>query len=44
MGTGGVLLSIFWFFLFFSWMTLLFQVFGDIFRNSDVSRWGEATW
>ncbi|MBY5162672.1 SHOCT domain-containing protein [Salsipaludibacter albus] len=44
MGTGDVLLSIFWFFLFFIWMMLLFQVFGDIFRSADLSGWGKTMW
>jgi len=43
MGTGDVLLPVSWFFLFFIWMMLLFPVFGDVVRNSDLSRWGEAT-
>ena len=39
-GTGQVLWSIIWFFLFFIWIMLIFQVFGDIFRshNSGVSK------
>ena len=28
MGTGQVLWSIFWFFLFFIWIMILFRVFG----------------
>lgn len=43
-GTGEVLISIFWFFLFFIWIMLLFQVFGDIFRSDDLSGWGKTLW
>jgi hypothetical protein len=33
-GTGEVFLTMFWFFLFFIWIMLLFQVFVDIFSRS----------
>jgi hypothetical protein len=42
-GTGQVLWSIFWFFLFFVWIMLVFQVFGDIIR-SDMSGMSKAIW
>jgi hypothetical protein len=39
--------EIFWlmgyFFLLFIWVSLLFQIFGDIFR-SDMSGWAKAGW
>ncbi len=41
-------LEIFWtiliFFAFFIWIWLLFVVFGDIFRRSDLSGWGKTGW
>ncbi len=43
-GTGQVLWSIFWFFLFFVWIMLVFQVFGDIIRADDMSGWSKAIW
>ena len=42
-GTGQVLWSIIWFFLFFIWIMLIFQVFGDIFR-SHTSGVSKALW
>jgi Short C-terminal domain/Phospholipase_D-nuclease N-terminal len=43
-GTGQVLWSMVWFFLFFLWIWLLIMVFGDIFRSHDLSGWGKALW
>jgi hypothetical protein len=43
-GTGQVFWSLMWLFLFGLWMFLLIQVFGDIFRSSDLSGWGKAFW
>ena len=43
-GTGQVLWSMLWFFLFFIWIWLLIVVFGDIFRSPDLSGWGKALW
>ncbi len=43
-GTGQVFWSMLWFFLFFIWIIILFQVFGDIFRSGDLSGWGKALW
>jgi hypothetical protein len=43
-GTGQVLWSILWFFLFFVWIMLIFTIFGDIIRNDDMSGWGKAIW
>ncbi len=42
-GTGQVLWSIIWFFLFFIWIMLIFQVFGDLFR-SHISGVSKALW
>lgn len=43
-GTGQVLLSMMWFFLFFIWIWLLITVFADIFRSPDLGGWGKALW
>jgi Short C-terminal domain/Phospholipase_D-nuclease N-terminal len=41
-------LDIFWtmfiFFLFFIWLTILFRIFGDIFRRKDIGGGGKALW
>jgi type VI protein secretion system component VasK len=41
---GQVFWSLIWFFLFFIWIMLLFSVFGDIFRSSDLSGLAKAAW
>ncbi len=42
------LLNLFWtmfiFFLWVLWFWLLFTVFADLFRRSDISGWGKAGW
>lgn len=43
-GTGQVLWSFIWFFLFFIWIWLLIVVFSDIFRSHDLGGWGKALW
>jgi hypothetical protein len=43
-GSGQVLLSMLWFFLFFIWIWLLITVFADIFRDHELSGWGKALW
>jgi hypothetical protein len=43
-GTGQVLWSIMWFFLFFVWIMLIFSIFGDIIRNPDMSGGAKALW
>jgi hypothetical protein len=43
-GTGEVLWSIFWFFLFFMWIMLVFNIFGDIMRSDDLSGVAKAIW
>jgi hypothetical protein len=39
-----ILLSIFWFMLLFAWIWLLITIFGDIFRDHELSGWGKALW
>ena len=43
-GSGQVLWSIFWFFLFFMWIWLVITVFADIIRSDDLSGWAKALW
>ena len=43
-GSGQVLLSMLYFFLFFVWIWLLIVVFSDIFRSSDMGGWAKALW
>ena len=41
---GDAILSIMWFFLFFIWIIILFQVILDLFRSHDLGGWGKAGW
>ncbi len=43
-GTGQVLWSLLWFFLFFVWIMLIFTIFADIIRSQDMGGWGKAIW
>ncbi len=43
-GTGQVLWSILWFFLFFMWIRLVISIFGDIIRAKEMSGWAKAGW
>jgi hypothetical protein len=43
-GSGQVLISMFYFFLFFIWIMLLFQVFGDLFRDKETSGLAKFVW
>jgi hypothetical protein len=43
-GVGQVVWSIVWFFVFFLWLMLLFQVTVDIFRSHDLSGPAKALW
>jgi hypothetical protein len=43
-GTGQVLWSMLWFFMFFIWFWLLITVFGDIFRSHDMGGGAKALW
>lgn len=43
-GTGQVFWSILWFFLFFVWIMLIFNIFGDIIRSDDMGGVSKAIW
>jgi len=43
-GTGQVLWSITWFFLFVLWISLVFSVFVDIVRSRNMSGFTKALW
>ena len=43
-GSGQVLWSIFWFFLFFMWIWLVISIFADVLRSRDLSGWAKALW
>jgi flagellar biosynthesis/type III secretory pathway M-ring protein FliF/YscJ len=43
-GTGQILWSMIWFFLFFIWIWILITVFADIFRSQDLGGWAKAIW
>jgi hypothetical protein len=46
--TNYPLLEVFWtmliFFAFFIWIWILFMVFADLFRRSDIGGWAKAAW
>ncbi|KQS98511.1 hypothetical protein [Cellulomonas sp. Leaf395] len=33
-----------WWFLFFAYLVILFQIIGDLFRDRDLSGWWKALW
>jgi hypothetical protein len=41
-GTGEVLWTMLWFFLWMIWIWMLVMVFSDIFRSPDLGGWGKA--
>jgi hypothetical protein len=43
-GTGQVLWSILWFFLFVVWIWLIIIIFSDIIRSRDIGGWSKALW
>jgi hypothetical protein len=43
-GSGQVLWSILWLFLFIVWLWLIIALFSDIMRSDDLSGWGKALW
>jgi hypothetical protein len=36
--------SIFWFMLLFTWISMLITIFGDLFRDHELSGWAKAFW
>jgi hypothetical protein len=36
--------SIFWFMLLFTWISMLVTIFGDLFRDHELSGWAKALW
>ncbi|MGN9840106.1 SHOCT domain-containing protein [Nonomuraea sp. H19] len=40
----NIFATMMWFFLWVVWLMLLFQVFGDLFRDDTVSGWAKAGW
>src|SRR5687768_6896090 len=36
--------SIFWFMLLFTWIAMLITIFGDLFRDHELSGWAKAFW
>jgi hypothetical protein len=43
-GSGQVLWSMFWLFMFVIWFWLLIMIFGDLFRDDELSGWAKAAW
>ena len=43
-GTGQALWTMFYLFLFIIWFWLLIAIFGDLFRDRELSGWGKAAW
>lgn len=43
-GSGQMLWSIFWFFLFVMWVYLVISIWGDIIRSKDLSGASKALW
>ncbi len=43
-GVGQAVWTMFWFFIFFLWIMLVFQVVVDIFRSTDLSGVVKALW
>lgn len=39
-----IIASIFWFMILFTWVWMLISIFGDIFRDHELSGWGKALW
>ena len=44
MALWDVIVSIFWFMILFTWIWLLISIFGDLFRDHELSGWGKALW
>src|SRR5690349_1746983 len=44
MSLWDVLVSVFWFMVLVAWIVLLITIFGDLFRDHELSGWGKALW
>jgi len=43
-GLWEVFVSVFWFMLLFAWISLVFRIIADIFRDHDLGGGGKALW
>ena len=43
-GTGQVLWSMLWFFMFVIWIWMIIVIFSDIFTSKDLGGWSKAIW
>jgi hypothetical protein len=43
-GLWDVIVSMFWFMLLLAWIWLIITIFGDIFRDHELSGWAKALW
>lgn len=43
-GSGQVLWSLLWFFMFVIWIWMIIVIFSDILTSDDLSGWGKAIW
>lgn len=43
-GSGQVLWSILWLFLFIIWFWLIIMIFSDLIRSDDLNGWAKAAW
>jgi hypothetical protein len=43
-GSGQVLWSMLWFFMFVIWIWMIIVIFSDILTSDDLSGWGKAIW
>jgi hypothetical protein len=44
MNFWDLMASIFWFMLLFTWIAMLITIFGDLFRDHELSGWAKAFW
>jgi hypothetical protein len=43
-GSGQVLWSLLWFFLFILWFWMIIMIFSDLIRSDDLNGWAKAAW
>ena len=43
-GSGQVLWSLLWFFLFLVWFWMIIMIFTDLIRSDDLNGWAKAAW